>query len=498
MCHKHFLRILPILLSILLVAGTGTVFACSCGPTPNVLEAFEHAGNVVILKALSVENIAASSTLKYVPVDGVISTRMVVEKVFKGKLKVGDEINFAQGGGADCIWTFNEESVGQRYLFYLVEGDRSKGLWFGGGCGRSTNLDRAHEDLLYLNNLSKVKGKTRISGAVEFEEYKELAGSPIVEGIKIKIIGQGKKAVTVRTDKNGVYEVYDLPPGRYQLIPEVPKGWQVNQFYLTYTDVIKTRDDDDEEDVPKEYLVKLNPRKHASVNFRFEIDNVLSGKIYSPSSELMNSVCVRLYAPSGIDSKFPYLADCTEVGGVFRITEVPPGTYVLVANADNKISSDEPFPTLYYPGVTDLAKATTITVGLGDSREDLNIFVPRAAELVTITGKFLYLDKRPVVDEYVYFFSRANQSKHDADSRAKTDEEGRFDLKILKGVSGRIAGSMYTYAGEFENCPKLEAMIKATGKTFFEPQTNEFSVDGEGNLFDLELKFPFPSCKKAK
>ena len=31
-----------------------------------------------------------------------------------------DEIVFGQGGGADCIWTFNEQSVGHQYLFYLT------------------------------------------------------------------------------------------------------------------------------------------------------------------------------------------------------------------------------------------------------------------------------------------------------------------------------------------------------------------------------------------
>ena len=44
---------------------------------------------------------------------------MVVERVFKGKLKIRDEIVFGQGGGADCIWTFDEESIGHQFLFYL-------------------------------------------------------------------------------------------------------------------------------------------------------------------------------------------------------------------------------------------------------------------------------------------------------------------------------------------------------------------------------------------
>src|SRR5262245_10240413 len=91
---------------ILTVAKTGN--ACSCGPRPTVLDSFERSDEVVIVRALSVEKVQDKEDQHYV--DGVKSTTMVVEKVFKGKLKVRDEIVFGQGGGADCIWTFDEES----------------------------------------------------------------------------------------------------------------------------------------------------------------------------------------------------------------------------------------------------------------------------------------------------------------------------------------------------------------------------------------------------
>lgn len=80
--------------------GAKIANACSCCPTPNVLESFEKSDEVLILKALSVEKVK-DDALHFV--DDVKSTQMVVEKVFKGNLKIGDEITFAQGGGADCI-----------------------------------------------------------------------------------------------------------------------------------------------------------------------------------------------------------------------------------------------------------------------------------------------------------------------------------------------------------------------------------------------------------
>src|SRR5262245_3406310 len=153
---------------------THTVHACQCGRQPTVLEAFDESDEVVILRAISVEKVKDSEDEHYV--DGVRTTTLIVEKVFKGNLKVRDEIVFGQGGGADCIWTFDEESIGRRYLFYLTRPekltDRSylpskdPGLWFGFGCGRSAGLGGATDDLLYLEKIKKVRGKTRISGTI--------------------------------------------------------------------------------------------------------------------------------------------------------------------------------------------------------------------------------------------------------------------------------------------------------------------------------------------
>src|ERR1044072_5937674 len=161
---------------VLLLTTTKTANACSCGPRPTVLDSFDASDEVVILRAISIEKGEDNEDKEEYYVDGVKSTTMVVEKVFKGKLKVRDEIVFGQGNGADCIWTFDEKSVGDQFLFYLTRPEKlskddylpskEPGLWFVSGCGRSRDLDEATEDLLYLENMAKVRGKTRISGSI--------------------------------------------------------------------------------------------------------------------------------------------------------------------------------------------------------------------------------------------------------------------------------------------------------------------------------------------
>jgi hypothetical protein len=81
---------LLILACAILLAASQTANACSCGPQATVLNAFDGADEVVIARPISVER--AQDGNDQSRFDGVISTTMVVEKVFKGNLKVRDEI----------------------------------------------------------------------------------------------------------------------------------------------------------------------------------------------------------------------------------------------------------------------------------------------------------------------------------------------------------------------------------------------------------------------
>ncbi len=53
---------------------------------------------------------------------------------------------------------------------------------------------------------------------------------------------------------------------------------------------------------------------------------------------------------------------------------MPPGRYLIAVNEDGGITGDEPFPTAYYPGVFEKDKATIVTMGAGEIREDCNSF----------------------------------------------------------------------------------------------------------------------------
>ncbi|MFL6228344.1 MAG: collagen binding domain-containing protein [Pyrinomonadaceae bacterium] len=468
--------------------GAREASACSCAAKPTVLEAFEQAGVVVVARAISVEkteNAAPkgrmSDGMNYV--HGVKSTKMVVEKVYKGALKPGEEMTFAQGGGADCIWTFDEESVGREFLFYLSAREQGQKIWVAFGCGRSSGLQWATDDLLYLNNLDKVRGKTRLSGTVRFGWGEE--GTPSPAGMTLRLTG-AKKTYELKTDEHGVYEIYDLPAGKYIIEPEAPHGWKLLDYGAR------------QKGATNQVEVALEDKKHAAADIRFEIDNAISGKVYDTSGKPMDGVCLHLMPAEGKVPEYFYEADCTENGGQFRIDSIPPGSYVLVVNKDGKLSSSEPFGTFYYPNVSEREKAMVITVGPGDILEDFNISVPKVEETITVEGVFLYSDGKPVADESVEFKAEKPPKGVDGDARVSTDAAGHFSIKILKGLSGELFGEMYAYVGKFENCPKLEKAIRQTGRDNAELTTPSVKFRADEDFRGVELKYPFPGCKKAK
>src|SRR5438093_8536680 len=92
--------------SLVLVTET---MACTCGGPGPVDGAYAESANVVILKLRSLEKYPEAPTETTYSVGNIKNSILTVEKVFKGKLKIGQKLTFRQGGGADCVWTFAEE-----------------------------------------------------------------------------------------------------------------------------------------------------------------------------------------------------------------------------------------------------------------------------------------------------------------------------------------------------------------------------------------------------
>ncbi len=458
--------------------------ACSC-VSPSLDSAIEDSANIVMLKLQAVEKYQERE--KGYGVDGIKQSKLTVEKVFKGNLKVGQELIFTQGGGTDCVWTFFEARVGTEYLFFLGKQPSKNALWEGYICSRSNSVKGAAEDLMYLEKMSKVKGKTRLSGTVAQEDEPALEGETgsykRLAGMTITISGNGKK-IELKTDENGIYEIYDLPVGKYKVTPEKISGYKFDGENINSVEV----------EIEAESLTEQD--------FKFTIDNLIKGIIKDSNGNPLKGIYLDLLPARGKKPPYFYKGDATDENGVFEFSKIPIGTYVIVVNEGNEISARQPFGTFYYPNKINRADAIEITVVPGSRFTDLIITAPTTAETITISGILLFADGKPIAGEIVEFYKNIediNQIKGYgyADSRAETDENGRFTIRILKGQKGILFGSMYLSSRKDEKCPQFQKLIKEKGETSSKTKTPAIQIEAVSDRIEVELKFPFPSCKKA-
>ncbi len=477
-----------------------TSFACSCGSRPTVLDEHKSSEVIIIAKAVSVEK-ADKEKGEYFQED-IKSTKWVVEKVYKGNVKAGDEISIGQGDGSNCYMIFKEKVVGNQFVFYIDarsidSGENGRPVYYVSFCGKSGSLEYAANDLLFLDNLDKLRGKTRISG--EINCFDKSCPSPA--NIEITFTLENKTFST-KTDKKGFYQIYDLPAGTYLIEAKLPRGWKAgNEEYDLMMNSSYVRYDYKNLKKPQinQFYFHLGNKDHIEFDFFSVPDNSIRGKVFSPVGTPMSDVCVSAIASEAADEKYS-IPNCTNEKGEFVIEEIYPGNYFLVVNKGGKMSSREPFGEVFFPGVTDKKSAGLISIEPGKFLGDINIQIPKTVELIEITGRFLYSDGTPVADEKVTFNPSEKTENIDGETRVKTDAQGRFLIKILKNLRGILTAEMLVSVSDskYENCPEVLKVMEELGERFTAVKTNQIEISGNENMSDVKLVLPFPNCEKKK
>lgn len=86
--------------------------------------------------------------------------------------------------------------------------------------------------------------------------------------------------------------------------------------------------------------------------------------------------------------------------------------------------------------------------------KEINFVLSNPTETVSVSGVLLFSDGKPVEDEYVTFLL-GKKGEQDDKKYESTDAEGRFKIRVLKGVKGEVFGEFGSRVGEYLKCPKL-------------------------------------------
>ena len=353
-----------LLLLTLLVIVPRAAHACGCFNTNTVLDDYEQSDIVIVARLTAIKKGATPNRFNR----DISHVTMVVEKVFKGSVKTGQELTFGSGDPTlDCSWTFFDDYLGVTFLLYLYRPEKPTEPFYVSTCNRSQGLDTAYDDLRYLENMNKLRGRTRVSGHVR----REGADFERVEGQQVRIAGRGKNYI-VTTDKHGLFELYDLPPGRYSIEPVLEPGWKVAEIGLSRKPTRAELMDEDPRPREKEWFT-LRPKRHFGVSIRLRLNNRITGRVTTSAGQPLQFVCVSLVP---VNTKPIVCNAYTEADGTFKIDSVDAGSYNLLINHQKVKGWEHAFPVLYYPGVIEPERAKVITVKFAESIQNLDFTVP--------------------------------------------------------------------------------------------------------------------------
>jgi hypothetical protein len=479
---KNFLfLILPILISVISVSEA---HACSCGRIDAVDVAFDQTPTIAIFRVTSVERYQSGD--RRPSSAEVKSATLQVQKVYKGKLAVGQEFTFTNNG--ICIRKFDDKDVGDDFLLFLGEIPAKGRAWAAGFCTRSRRVKNTQADVLYLEKRKSVAGKSRLSGSAHIRTQNEKDPSDWyfknISDLVLSIRGMGLD-LSVKTDEDGIFELYDLPPGKYKIFPPKFDGYISNEI-----DGVQVVD------------FTISKGKHTETLILYDIENSISGTLLDTAGEPVGDVCDLAIMPTNIAVKpNEWQTACTDREGKFSFSNILPGDYVIVGNKDSRKSSRAPFSRFYYPNTDEVQKATKFSIAPGVAIKDLKVTAPPSTDFVTITGKVRFSDGKPWANGSVWFFTGIKNEKQRkeyfySDSLATTDENGFFRIRILKGYRGILSGSFTAIKSAYGHCPEIAKLIDPMklGIGWEVVVTVPYEVDTSKEIGAVELNFPFPSC----
>lgn len=259
------MKLFKLIISVLFYIFLGqSAYACMCGNT-SVRDAYMSANTIIIAVAEKIEypNIELPDETI---LENIEEQKVTLKSIKSFKGNKNTKIILTQSNST-CDWWFDEEDLNKELLLYLYK--REDGTYSIVPCGRSISRKSANDDLSWLFNLPNSLKRNRISGTVKHSvtqnnydyEY------PLLENIKIKIEGKDK-IYNFITDKNGFYEIWDLPEGKYKVSAEIPVeyvlSWTKNMTAnWTYFWQFDERDE-------KSLEVELEKYSTGGIDFMFE------------------------------------------------------------------------------------------------------------------------------------------------------------------------------------------------------------------------------------
>ncbi len=328
---------------------------------------------------------------------------------------IGQTVDIVTGrGGGDCGYRFE---TNEHYLVYASKGEN--GMLSTGICMPTKKLADAQEDLQYIQDLTKAKPVGVLFGGVW--ESKARRSTDVwqpnqpMPNIALTFVGKERSHAT-ETDTDGKYRISDISPGEYVLKLNAPKGYSL----------------------PDERMVTIHEKGCSVMDFILARETSVSGRIVDSGGEPVSKLLVEMVPIEEIDRQYQKDKQVAELdaNGRFMFRYPPPGSYYLGIGLGRWSVVKHSFPKTFYPGTPVRSSAAIIVVEEGQTQKDIDFQMPPKLAERKISGTVVFPNGKPVPKAAMIVIEGAY---NDANTVAAfSDEDGRFELSLLEGLSYRV------------------------------------------------------------
>lgn len=365
---------LPVFAALSMLASP--LFPCPCTPIPSPCEAVHQAP------------IAFTATaLRTVEQGRYTHTILRVVRSFHHQLPA--EITFT-----------SELLPGRQYLIYAY---RHQDFFAPAFCQSALDLAEARDHLEFLDAFSQGRTPTTVSGTVEVGHSRQ----PLSD-VRITITSPRGNYETT-TDGGGHYSFQSIPPGDYQLQP------QLAGFAPTWPD--------------RELTVKSGACTRA-YNL-MAVDRRIHGTVRSSTGVPVEGVRVQLLR-SVKDHTEVYHSTETDAAGNYIFHTLDSGEYFLGINIGMPPRGSSPHVPTYYPSAQHKRDAVPIFVPEAAAQQRYDFSEPGRLPVVTIRGKAVRADGTPAQGETsVAVSGEVIRSGPDGSFQFQHCEGFRYDIKAF-------------------------------------------------------------------
>ncbi len=242
-----------------------------------------------------------------------------------------------------------------------------------------------------------------------------------------------RRIADATTDAEGTFHFEGLPAGRFKLATQHPRF-----VAYSFNGVLDVKADS----------------KLPGLTLKLTPSSSIAGRVTDSDGDPIESAIVQVCRPAHFFTEerwLPSTAGRTDDRGVFRISGLPPGPYLILAQ-----KPDSPYRQTYYPNTASAAEAQPLRVRLGEDLENLALTLPLRSKGV-IRGVFrgaerAWIQAEPPPSEHRVPYQREV-------SKLLHPETGAFEFRGL--APGRYRFQVMTGG------PNMAARLLATGEAEF-------------------------------